>query len=96
MTHLLIHLVEERELCGLVQIRWMYSIEGYLKTLKGYVGNRAKPEGSMAKVYAIKEVVRFCTKYLVDFTTTRCRVWDDKEDPPCLMRCWKVVGVDEL
>jgi hypothetical protein len=23
-------------------------------------------------------------------------VWDDKEDPPCLMRCWKVVGIDEL
>ncbi len=96
MTHLLIHLVEELELCGLVQIRWMYSIERHLKTLKGYVGNRVKLEGSMAKICAIEEVVRFCTKYLVDFTTTRHRVWDDKEDPPCLMRCWKVVGIDEL
>jgi hypothetical protein len=49
MTHLLIHLIEELELCGLVQTKWMYFIERYLKTLKGYVGNRTKLEGSMAK-----------------------------------------------
>jgi len=49
MIHLLIHLIEELELCGLVQTKWMYFIERYLKTLKGYVGNRAKLEGSMAK-----------------------------------------------
>jgi hypothetical protein len=49
MTHLLIHFIEELELCGLVQIRWMYSIESYLKTLKRYVGNRAKPKKNMAK-----------------------------------------------
>jgi hypothetical protein len=70
MTHLLIHLVEELDLCGLVQTQWMYPIERYLKTLNGYVGNRAKPEGTMAKIYAIEETVGFCTKYLVDFTTT--------------------------
>jgi hypothetical protein len=46
MTHLLIHLVEELELCGPVQTWWMYPIERYLTTLNGYVGNRAK---SMAK-----------------------------------------------
>jgi hypothetical protein len=70
MTHLLICLVEELELCGLVQTWWMYPIERYLKTLNGYVGNRAKPKGSMAKKYAIEEMVGFCIKYLVDFTTT--------------------------
>jgi hypothetical protein len=37
MTHLLLHLVEELELCGLVHTCWMYPIERYLKTLKGYV-----------------------------------------------------------
>jgi len=81
MTHLLIHLVKELELCCSVQTWWMYPIERYLKTLKRYVGNRAKLEGNMTKRYAIKEAVDFCTKYLVDFTATRCRVWDDKEDP---------------
>jgi hypothetical protein len=34
MTHLLIHLVEELELCGLVHLHWMYPIERYLETLK--------------------------------------------------------------
>jgi hypothetical protein len=44
MTHLLIHLIEELELCGLVQTRWMFPIERYLKTLNGYVGNKTKPK----------------------------------------------------
>jgi len=44
MTHLLSHLIEELELCGLVQIRWMFPIERYLKTLNGYVGNKTKPK----------------------------------------------------
>ncbi len=56
----------------------MYPIERYLKTLKGYVGNRAKPKGSMVKKYTIEEAVGFYIKYLMDFTATRCRVWDDK------------------
>jgi hypothetical protein len=75
---LLIHLVEELKLCGSIQTGWMYPIERYLKTLKGYVGNRAKPKGSMVKKYTIEEAVGFYIKYLMDFTATRCRVWDDK------------------
>jgi hypothetical protein len=37
MTHLLVHLVEELQLCGPVHTCWMYPIERYLKILKGYV-----------------------------------------------------------
>ncbi len=81
MTHLSIHLVKELELCGLVQTWWMYPIERYLKTLKGYVGNITKLEGSMAKKYKVEKVVGLCIEYLVDFIATRCRVWDDNEDP---------------
>ena len=61
MSHLVLHLVEEVEICGHVHTRWMYPIERYLKTLKAYVRNRAKPEGSMAEDYAIVEALRFCT-----------------------------------
>jgi hypothetical protein len=35
----------------------------------------------MAKGYVLEEALRFCIEYLVDFTTTWHRVWDDKEDP---------------
>jgi len=70
MTHLVVHLVEELELCGLIHIRWMYPIEWYLKTLKQFVKNKARPKGSMAKDYASEEALRFCTKYLQDCTST--------------------------
>jgi hypothetical protein len=37
MTHLVIHLVEELNLCGPIHIRWMYCIKWMNKVLKGYV-----------------------------------------------------------
>ncbi len=35
MTHFMIHLVEEVDVCGLVHIQWMYCIEWMNKVLKG-------------------------------------------------------------
>jgi hypothetical protein len=64
MKHLLIHMVEELELCGLVHTHWMYLVEHYLKTLKRFVRNRARPEGSMVESYVLQEALRFCTNYL--------------------------------
>jgi hypothetical protein len=49
MTHLLYHLVDELHMCGLVATRWMYPIERYMKTLKLYVHNMARPKVSMPK-----------------------------------------------
>jgi hypothetical protein len=51
-----------------------------MKTLKGYIRNKVRMERNMAKGYALEEALGFCTKYLQDFTTTRRRVWDDKEN----------------
>ncbi|CAN1160625.1 hypothetical protein LINPERPRIM_LOCUS37686, partial [Linum perenne] len=48
MVHLAIHLPHEAILGGPVQYRWMYPIERYLSTLKGFVRNKAHPEGSIA------------------------------------------------
>jgi hypothetical protein len=81
MTHLLVHLMEELFICGPIHTRWMYPIERYLKTLKGYVRNKARLEGSMAKGYALEEALGFWTKYLQDFIATTQHVWDEKEDP---------------
>jgi hypothetical protein len=61
MTHLIVHLVEELELCSPIHIQWMYPIEWYLKTLKGFVKNKARPKGNMAKCYALEEALGFCT-----------------------------------
>ena len=80
MTHLLVHLVEELDLCGHVHSRWMYAMERYMKALKGFVRNKARPEGGMAEGYAIQEALGFCTEYMQEFQSTRRRVWDSKED----------------
>jgi hypothetical protein len=61
MTHLIVHLVEELEFCGPVHTQWMYPIEWYLKTLKGFVKNKARSKGSMVEGYALEEALGFCT-----------------------------------
>ena len=64
MTHLLVHLVEEFDICGPIHARWMYPMEKYLKILKGYVRNCARLEASMTKGYVIDEALGFCTEYM--------------------------------
>jgi hypothetical protein len=61
--------------------RWMYPMERYLKTLKGYVRLRSNPEGSMAQGYIMDEAVGFCTEYMQHCCESERRVWDDKEEP---------------
>ena len=81
MSHLPIHLVQQLDLCGPVHTRWMYPMERYMKTLKGYVRLRSNPEGSMAQGYIMDEAVGFCTEYMQHCCESERRVWDDKEEP---------------
>uniref|UniRef100_A0A2N9FEG8 Transposase-associated domain-containing protein n=1 Tax=Fagus sylvatica TaxID=28930 RepID=A0A2N9FEG8_FAGSY len=69
MMHLPIHLAYEAKVAGPVQYRWMYPIERYLRTLKGYVRNKARPEGSIAEGYISEECMTFCSWYLHDMDT---------------------------
>jgi hypothetical protein len=81
MSHLPIHLIQQLDIYEPVHTRWMYPIERYLKTLKGFVHQRAQPEGSMARGYIMDESLGFCTEYMQECILTKRRVWDDKEDP---------------
>jgi len=86
MMHLPVHLAEETKIGGPVCYRWMYPIERYLRTLKGYVRNKAHPEGSIAEGYISEECMTFCSRFLEDIDTKldrptrheRCRV----NEPP--------------
>ena len=49
--------------------RWMYPIERYLRTLNGYVQNKARPEGSIAEGYLSEECMTFCSRFLDDVDT---------------------------
>jgi hypothetical protein len=69
MVHLAVHLPDEALLRGPVQYGWMYPIERRLYTLKRYVRNRARPEGSIAEAYIADECLTFCSRYMDDVET---------------------------
>jgi hypothetical protein len=69
MMHLPVHLAEEAKLGGPVNYRSMYPVERYLRTLKGYVRNKAHPEGSIAEGYISEECLTFCARFLEDVDT---------------------------
>ncbi|XP_071741912.1 uncharacterized protein [Rutidosis leptorrhynchoides] len=64
MIHLVMHLPEEAIMGGPVYMRWMYPIERYMKKLKNYVRNKAKPEGCIAEGYVVDEALTACSMSL--------------------------------
>ncbi|XP_031105391.1 uncharacterized protein LOC116010220 [Ipomoea triloba] len=64
MVYLAIHLPQEAILGGPVQFRWMFMIERFLGSLKHYVRNKARPEGSIAEGYVASECLTFLSLYL--------------------------------
>ncbi|RVX02608.1 hypothetical protein CK203_016440 [Vitis vinifera] len=69
MVHLMVHLPREAKLAGPVSYRWMYPFERNLGTLKRYVRNKARPEGSIAEAYIVNEALMFCSMYLTGIET---------------------------
>ena len=64
MVHLVVHLVKQTKSCGPAFMRQMYPFERYMGILKGYVRNRARPEGSIIEGYTTEEVIEFCVDYM--------------------------------
>jgi len=64
MVHFLVHLVREIKLCGQVYLRWMFTINRYMKILKGYVKNQYHAETSMIWWYIAEESIEFCSDYM--------------------------------
>ena len=71
MLHLTIHLPDEAMLRGPVQYGWMYPVERRLFTLKRFVRNMARPEGSIAEAYVAAECMNICSRYFDDDVETR-------------------------
>ncbi|GJR98995.1 zinc finger, PHD-type containing protein [Tanacetum coccineum] len=69
MIHLVIHLPLEALEGGPIRPRWMFPFERFMKKLKGYVRNKAKPEGSIAEGYVAEEALTFSSHYFWDVTT---------------------------
>nr|GFC58644.1 hypothetical protein [Tanacetum cinerariifolium] len=69
MIHLVIHLPLEALEGGPICPRWMYPFERFMKKLKNYVRNKAKPKGSIAEGYVAEEALTFSSHYFRDVTT---------------------------
>ena len=80
-VHLLIHLVDEVELVGVVSCRWMFFLERYMNKLKGFIRQRAKPEGYMTEGYISYESFYYASEYIKHIDNTASVViWDDERD----------------
>jgi len=71
MVHLVIHLVREIKICGLVFMRYMYSFEMHMETLKRRMKNKYRPEASIVEGTIAKEVIKFVTQYLTGVESIR-------------------------
>jgi hypothetical protein len=80
-THLLVHLVDEVELAGTVNPRWMFFIERFLKVLKDFVRQKAKPEGCMAECWLARESLFYVTEFLAYLHPSAPRLWTDEDAP---------------
>jgi hypothetical protein len=72
---IMIHLVEDLDVCGLVGARWCYPIERFMVILKHYVCNKVKLEGCMTMGYVYDEAFGFFTEYFLLFKHTQRRMW---------------------
>jgi len=54
-VHLLIHSVDEVELANTTHTCWMFNLEIFMKVLKVYVRQKARPKGSMTKGWLAHE-----------------------------------------
>ncbi|GJX25654.1 hypothetical protein Tco_0231950, partial [Tanacetum coccineum] len=93
MVHLVIHLPIEALEGGPIRPRWMYPFERYMKKLKGYVRNKAKPEGSIAEGYVAEEALTFSSHYFRDVTTKFNRPVHNVDPPPqtCQLQVFRSV-----
>jgi hypothetical protein len=66
MEHYMIHLVDQIFMLGPSYMHYMYPYERYMIVMKGYVHNRAHPEGSIIEGYTTEEVIECYADYIKD------------------------------
>ena len=56
--------MDEVALAGVVHARWMFFLECFMKTLKGFVRQRARPEASMVEGWLVQESMAHIVEFL--------------------------------
>jgi hypothetical protein len=62
----MIHLTDGISILGLMYMHHMYPYESHIIVMKGYVRNRAHPEGSMIEGYTTEKVTKCFMDYMKD------------------------------
>jgi len=78
--HFISHLVEEVAIGGPISYRWMFPIERYSKTLKGFVKQNSRPKGSMGEGYLVQEAMGVCHNIIGNMDKYALRVWKEEKD----------------
>ena len=76
--HLLVHMVDEVAVAGTVHSRWMFFLERFMKILKGFARQRARPEGSMAEGWLVQESLVLITEFLGSSDPEMPRLWSQE------------------
>lgn len=79
-THLICHLVDEVAIAGTVHARWMYWVERYMRVLKTWVRQRARPEGSMAAGYLHAEALFYSGGIIASLDKAAPTAWEEAQD----------------
>jgi hypothetical protein len=66
MEHYMIHLVDQIFVLDPSYMHYMYSYECHMVVMKGYVHNRAHPEGSMIEGCITEEIIECYADYIKD------------------------------
>ena len=83
MIHTLMHLVDEIAMASVVSTLWMFFLECFMKTLKAFVCQKARLEGSMAEGWLVQESILYISEFLGrrDVPMPSSVLWhDQKED----------------
>ena len=78
--HLLVHVVDEVAVAGIVHSRWMFFLERFMKTLKGFVRQRARLEESMSEGWLIQEPLVYITEYLSSLDLEIPQLWSQESN----------------
>jgi hypothetical protein len=62
----MIHLADQIFVLGPMYMHHMYPYDHHMIVMKGYVRNRAHPEGSMIEGYTTEEIIECCVDYKKD------------------------------
>jgi len=78
--HHILHLSPELGMAGPVRPRWMYFIERYMKVLKGWVRQMARPESSIAEGYITHEAMKYASEYITSGDFKWMSSWVNEDD----------------